>query len=75
MRVVSPNVSLDPTAVPGTIDYYMSAGSDAGRTVPGIYELDGKTLRLCYHPERRPTEFASERGSGRSFTVWKRIGD
>lgn len=42
---------------------------------PGIYELNGKTLRLCFAaPGReRPGDFASTPGDGRTFTVWIKV--
>jgi uncharacterized protein (TIGR03067 family) len=57
------------------IDYYNTEGSNAGKMQPGIYELNGKTLKFCFAaPGReRPGDFASTPGDGRTFTVWTRV--
>lgn len=50
-----------------------SNGEEKGRAL-GIYELQGDTLKMCWRHEGkdRPTEFASERGSGTRYVVLKR---
>jgi hypothetical protein len=61
---------LDPTSKPKTYDFVMS-----GRTIEGIYSLDGDTLRLCYNPAtdaKRPLSFATERESSQFLFVLKR---
>ena len=45
-------IKLDPTKSPATID--IVAGD---HTYLGIYEIDGKRLRICYRQDRRPTRF------------------
>lgn len=45
--------SLDPTTNPKQLDHPDSAG----RAMPGIYELDGDTIKLCTGFGQRPTEF------------------
>ena len=63
--------TVDRTKEPKTIDYFL-LGSGQGQTQHGIYELKGKKLMLCFAPpgQERPTDFASKRGDGRTFTVW-----
>src|SRR5215831_5920499 len=40
--------TMDPTSKPKTIDVTGVEGPNAGRKIPGIYELNGDTLRICY---------------------------
>jgi uncharacterized protein (TIGR03067 family) len=67
--------TVDRSKSPMAIDYYNTQGSNAGKMQPGIYELNGKTLRLCFAaPGReRPGDFASTPGDGRTFTVWTKV--
>jgi uncharacterized protein (TIGR03067 family) len=46
-----------------------------GKTIKGIYMLDGDTLTSCVaEPDKdRPTEFASKPGSGHTLRVFKRV--
>jgi RNA polymerase sigma factor (sigma-70 family) len=62
---------LDPASKPKTYDFVMS-----GRTIEGIYSLDGDTLRLCYNPAtdaKRPLSFVTEKDSGQFLFVLKRF--
>ena len=63
------SVKLDPTQKPKAIDLDVN-----GRTLKGIYELDGDTLKMCYDlmHEERPTEFVSKPDSGLIVIVHKR---
>jgi RNA polymerase sigma-70 factor (ECF subfamily) len=61
---------LDPSARPKTYDLATSE-----RTIEGIYDLDGDTLRLCYdlaEEAPRPHHFAAQPGSGQVLLVLKR---
>ena len=53
---------LDPTKKPKTIDITFITGPDEGKTFRGIYELEGKTLKLCYSrsESKRPTKLSSK---------------
>jgi uncharacterized protein (TIGR03067 family) len=44
------------------------------RSVKGIYELEGDTLKLCTRDpgQDRPKEFTAKEGSGNTLTVYKR---
>ncbi len=65
----------DSSKSPKTIDYVITAGANKGKSQLGIYEFDGDLLRVCMgSPGRsRAMKFASTRGDGGTFTVWKRI--
>jgi uncharacterized protein (TIGR03067 family) len=66
--------TLDASQTPAHIDYVNRSGKNKGRTQAGIYELSGDVLRICTAPPggKRPSEFASTKGDGRSYTVWRR---
>jgi uncharacterized protein (TIGR03067 family) len=66
---------IDASKKPKTIDNEVTAGDQKGKTIQGIYEIDGDTLRVCVVlPGRgeRPTEFSGRAGSGCNLTVYKR---
>jgi uncharacterized protein (TIGR03067 family) len=65
---------VDPTVTPKTIDITFSDGPEAGKSVLGIYELEGDTYKVCIGMDgkSRPTEFASKAGSGVALEVLKR---
>jgi uncharacterized protein (TIGR03067 family) len=67
--------SVNPNTNPKSLEYVQLAGPDKGRTMHGIYELKGDTLRTCYAPvgAPRPAEFASNGKDGRTYSVWKRL--
>ena len=48
-------VTLDPTKTPRTIDL-----KGTNSEFKGIYELDGKRLRISYRKDQRPTGFDAE---------------
>lgn len=50
--------TLDATKTPRQIDITPQEGGDKGKTLKGIYELDGDKLKLCIAGEGdRPTNF------------------
>ena len=61
----------DATKKPKTIDWIVKEGRNAGKTIVGIYELDGDTLKVCFDPTGRagdrPTEFKTTADSGRTL--------
>jgi len=65
---------LDPSKKPKAVDAVVTEGEFKGKTLLGIYEVDGDTLRACYAApgKERPTEFASKPGSGCHLYVYKR---
>jgi uncharacterized protein (TIGR03067 family) len=52
---------LDPSTKPKSID--LTGFPESGKTFPGIYEMDGDTLKICFDENERPKEFASKAGS------------
>jgi uncharacterized protein (TIGR03067 family) len=73
--------SLDPAKSPKHIN--VSTVDDKGKavTLPGIYELKGDVLKLCFpfpfegkfdKIDMRPTEFGSKRGENAVLEVYKR---
>jgi len=65
---------IDPTKKPKTIDITLTDGPMKGKTMVGIYELEGDTYKLCADilGKNRPTEFAIKPGSGHVLEVLKR---
>lgn len=66
------NFTLDAAHTPRHIDYVNRSGKSKGKKQAGIYEIVGDMLRICTAPPggKRPTEFASTKGDGRSLTIW-----
>jgi uncharacterized protein (TIGR03067 family) len=66
---------LNPGTTPKQIDITPSDGPDKGKTLLGIYELKGATLRYCVaEPGKdRPREFTGKAGSGCRLFVSKRM--
>jgi uncharacterized protein (TIGR03067 family) len=67
-------VTLDPARTPKAMNTWDLDGPFQDQTVPGIYRLDGDTLKLCFaRPgEKRPTEFTTRSGTGFLVVVYKR---
>lgn len=63
------SLKLDSTKTPKQIDLDVN-----GRTLKGIYELDGDTLKMSYNlgAEERPTEFVSKPDTGLVLVIHKR---
>jgi uncharacterized protein (TIGR03067 family) len=68
---------LDPSKDPKTLDVLPTDGPIKGKTFPGIYELDGDTLKACFDAagKGRPTEFSAKPGSGRVLVIYRRQKD
>jgi uncharacterized protein (TIGR03067 family) len=67
---------LDPSKKPKCIDL-ANTGKEGKETTPGIYELDGDNLKLCWSEktEDRPAQFTGKSGSGQTLMVFKRVKD
>lgn len=65
---------LDPSKKPMEIDLTITDGPLKGQTFPAVYQLDRDTLKLCRAQpgQKRPTEFASKKGSDTIFLTLKR---
>jgi len=66
--------TLDASQSPKAMDYQNIAGSHKGKSQLGIYDFDGKVLRICMSApgDARPPEFESKRGDARALTIWTR---
>jgi uncharacterized protein (TIGR03067 family) len=66
-------VRLDESRTPIGVDY-LNVGRGPATVTLGILELRGDVMRVCMAPAGapRPADFSSEKGSGRTFSEWKR---
>lgn len=55
-----------------TIDMKPTSGNFKGKTLLGIYKLDGDTLSIAFAEKERPKDFESKEGSGVVVAVMKR---
>jgi uncharacterized protein (TIGR03067 family) len=67
-------VTLDPSRKPKSMNTWDRDGPYEDSTVPGIYEVEGDTLRVCFaRPNQdRPKEFTTKGGTGFLYCVYKR---
>lgn len=65
---------LDPAQDPKAIDIIVQKGVDRGKRAPGIYHVEGDTLKLCWaEPDRsRPAQFTTEDGSAIEYLKLRR---
>src|ERR1700739_617053 len=66
-------VALDASKFPKQLDYEVVLGTGMGSTQLGVYEWDGKKLRICMAAPGapRPADFTCAKGAGRTLTVWR----
>ena len=66
--------TVDAAKSPKQINMLGTEGELAGKESPGLYVLEGDTLRMCYTMpgKPRPAAFDSPAGSGVYLLVWKR---
>ncbi len=70
-------IKIDPTKKPKQINITHEGGNEKGKTLPGIYEFDGKRLKMCVNDGGgdRPTAFASPEGSRILYFILERVPD
>lgn len=66
--------SVDETKSPKQMDIHPEIGPGAGKTILGIYELTGDTMRVCYQLQEgeRPKGFKTAPDSGELLINYKR---
>lgn len=74
---VTGSLVVDSTKDPKTIDITDADGPNKGKTLLGIYALDGDELKECFAApgEARPTKFGTQTGTAQFFHVWKHVKD
>jgi uncharacterized protein (TIGR03067 family) len=74
-QVTQGTLKLDPTAKPKTIDAVADDGPTKGEAMPGIYELEGDSMRVVFAQpgEPRPTEFRTRAGTNQIMIQYKRV--
>jgi uncharacterized protein (TIGR03067 family) len=68
-------IKLDPSKKPKAIDATPLNGKFEGKTVLGIYQLEGDELKMCLPKQgdkERPSDFKSPEGSDLAFMTFKR---
>jgi uncharacterized protein (TIGR03067 family) len=67
-------LKLDPSTTPKILDLTVSAGSEKGSIMEGIYELKGDEFRMCVKvmEKGRPAKFEALEGDGACLVVLKR---
>lgn len=68
-------ITIDPSRQPKWIEWVVQQDNpDKGKTMLGIYEFDGDTLKICVTKPGtdRPADFTTKLGEPRMMTVYKR---
>ena len=71
--MVKSTYTIDPKASPKTIDVEITDGQLKGRTLYGIYALDGDTFTLCLSLEGKDRPKKLEGAEGNVLQVFKRV--
>ena len=73
-ETVQGTIEINPTKKPKTIDVKPDSGSNKGKTLLGIYELDGDSLKICLAlpGKDRPTALVTAAENGQQLVVYKR---
>lgn len=73
-ETVKGTIKPNPKTKPKELETTLTEGPDKGKTLAGIYEFEGETLKICYAgPDKdRPKDFTSKPESGHFLLVFKR---
>jgi uncharacterized protein (TIGR03067 family) len=73
-ETVRGTIEINPTKKPKTIDVKPDSGSNKGKTLLGIYELDGDNLKICLAlpGKDRPTALVTAAEDRQQLVVYKR---
>jgi uncharacterized protein (TIGR03067 family) len=73
-ETVQGTIEINPSKKPKTIDVKPDSGTNKGKTLLGIYEMDGDSLKVCLAPagKDRPTAFTTAAENGHQLVVYKR---
>ena len=64
---------LDTSAKPPRFDMTFAEGPNKGKKLPGIYSLEGESLKICFGPaDQHPKELTAKAKSGQVMYVLKR---
>ncbi len=65
---------VDNTKTPSQIEIHCTTGADSGSSWPGIYEVNGDELRVCYarRGKKRPTAFSAIDNPSLMMITYKR---
>lgn len=68
------NIKIDPSKKPKQSEAIYTEGELKGKTVLGIYDIDGDNMKICFSlpGKDRPTEFSSKPDSGQVLITYKR---
>jgi uncharacterized protein (TIGR03067 family) len=80
MVITKGKCKIDPSKNPKTIDMEITEAAreiEKGKTIPGIYDLDGNTLKWCYDHSGnkgtgRPQEFSAKTDTKHTLVTLKR---
>ena len=69
--LVKARFTVNRDASPKTIDYLLASSAQQH----GIYDLEGKNLKVIFSApgQRRPADFSTAKGDGKTLTTWKLI--
>jgi uncharacterized protein (TIGR03067 family) len=70
------SLKIDATKKPKSVDLRYTKGPNTDKVEPGIYDIDGDTLKICSCEKKggdRPKDFASTKENECSVVVLKRV--